>query len=272
MFTSAALYFGHDGGESIPPQWLERAQQLFTEYNQSPIQFTAADGGFAVDEFYVLADKGGEIMRFGETLPARRAELILEIQKGTISSLFLDSPDNSFDVQGRSRVRVSVSSTTIYLGAQEEIIAKISDAIKQAYRLSEGLFNVGYGIGYRMPLEQQPDCYASGFVQSKLTNPRDIISEMRTRHLHKKLPDDLWRDERNGQQRYLSGLFRGAYPASILSEAHLHSAALTSHGIGKLSELDRSRGLWLWELSDAEIPEAQKMLETRGILVSQAQS
>jgi hypothetical protein len=84
----------------------------------------------------------------------------------------------------------------------------------------------------------------------------------------KKSPDELWGDELNGQRRHLTGLFRGAYSASILSEAHVRNADLGSHGIGRLSELDASH--WLWELSDDELPVAQAMLDSRHVLVSQA--
>jgi len=61
----------------------------------------------------------------------------------------------------------------------------------------------------------------------------------------------------SGARRYLQGSFRGAYPASLLSEAHLNAklqggVTLRTAGIGQLTALDQSH--WLWELSDSEIP------------------
>jgi len=53
-----------------------------------------------------------------------------------------------------------------------------------------------------------------------------------------------------------------------LSEAHVRVADLMSHGIGKLTEMDNT--LWLWELSEKEIPQAHAMLAEKKLLVSQA--
>jgi len=80
--------------------------------------------------------------------------------------------------------------------------------------------------------------------------------------------DELWHQELMGERRHLKGLFRGAFPASILSESHVRAAGLTSQAVGRLSELDNP--LWLWELSESEIPQAQAMLEEKKLLVSQA--
>ena len=95
-----------------------------------------------------------------------------------------------------------------------------------------------------------------------------MIRHRREWDLRKKSADELWADELNGKRRHLSGHFRGAYPASILSESHVRAANLKPQGVGRLSELDNS--LWLWELSESEIPQAEAMLAQRKLLVSQA--
>jgi hypothetical protein len=271
--TSAILHFAPPANQSVPLRWLEAARNLFTEFNLSPILFTAFGGTFLYDDCYVLAKHGNDLIKFSEVLPAREGELIEALQRDQIKSLALDSPQPDGDDREnwRAKVRLSMTWLSFYAGVDKSLIADPSSLLHRTYDIAKEMFDVHYAVGYEMPLSQHPDCYASGFAPSNLTSPRDIVGEMRTRHLRMKTPDELWQAELAGKQRHLTGLFRGAYPASILSEAHLRSAALTSSGIGKLTELDSARGLWIWELSDSERPEAQHMLESRGVLVSQSQ-
>jgi hypothetical protein len=130
------------------------------------------------------------------------------------------------------------------------------------------LLDVRYGFAYKMLLEECPDSYASGRHRTTFSEVREMIRHRRNWDKRQKTPDELWEEELYGQRRHLSGLFRGAYPASILSEAHVRAADLASHPIGELSQLDSA--LWLWELADSEIPTAQAMLEEKKLLVSQA--
>ena len=81
----------------------------------------------------------------------------------------------------------------------------------------------------------------------------------------KRSPDELWRDELDGTRRHLSGLFRGAYRASVLSESHLEAAGPSLWNVGKLSELGGA--LWLWELSESDMPVAERMLDERKALI-----
>lgn len=270
IITSVALYFKSKQGDNIPLRWFERATELFVELNLSPILFTAGGGEFLLDDCYVLADHGHNLTMFDTVIKARKSELVKALKNGEIEDLGLDSPQTRANdrEEWRATVSANVISGNCYVGIDEQLVSDASALLRRAYSISKWSFDVCYGIAYKLPLLQYPDGYASGFVKTSFSEVREMIRHRLECNLRKKTPDELWQDELYGERRHLTGLFRGAYPASILSESHLQSADLRSLGIGRLSKLSGS--LWLWELSDSEIPLVQAILESKGILVSQA--
>jgi hypothetical protein len=224
-----------------------------------------------LDDCYVLSARGNDIVLWGEAIPARGEDLSAALRNGNIHDIQLDSPRPKSNSRGDWRINISVSLITgiLHIGIDEQYVHNSTALLRRASEIAKRLFNIRYGIAYKMPLAHKPDCYASGNTK-RHTSITEVLDEFRARHegSYKKTADDLWSDELSGQRRHLTGLFRGAYPANILSEAHVRSAALMSRGIGKLTEFDNS--LWLWELSGEEIPVAQSILESRGVLVSQA--
>jgi hypothetical protein len=256
--------------QAVPLSWFEKAVELFDEYRLSPILFTAGGGEFELDDCHVLADPGGDLVKWGESITARGRDLVDALQKRVVDSLGLDSPRARADRRSDWRANADASSLrgTIYVGIDEELVSDPVALLRWAYDIAKGLFGVRYGIAYKMPLSEEPASYAGGSGPFSLA---DFREEMRERSQGIRRPvnaDELWRDELMGKRRHLTGLFRGAYPGSILSESHVRAANLTSQGIGRLSELDDS--FWLWELSESEIPQAEAMLAQRKLLVSQA--
>jgi hypothetical protein len=249
-------------------RWFERVRDLLMEEQLSPVFFTANGGNFHYDDSYVLATNHGEVSMWGEVFPERGAELVRALQKGVITDLCLDSPRS--DASGRAEWRATLSISLVdgifHFGIDEQFISDPTVLLKRAFGMLKGVFEVHYGIAYKMNLSQEPDCYASGSRPFSFSQFRQWIH---SRHdgTYKKSPDELWSEELSGERRHLTGFFRGAYPANIISNAHVSSAALTSRGIGKLTELDDS--LWLWELAESEVPKALVALESRGVLVSQ---
>jgi hypothetical protein len=270
MTNSAALYFDPAERESIPVQWLDRVIELFTEHSLSPILFTASGADFSPDDCHVFGNDGDDIALWNEVLSPRKYDLIDAMRKGEIESLVLDTPQPSASSrrQWRASVRVSLTSGVFRIGVVEGLVSNTSSLIVLAHNYARQLFNVRYGIAYKMGLAQHPDSYATGGSVSTFADAAYWIRHRDEWEHREKSTNELWSEELRGARRYLMGLFRGAYPASLLSTEHVRSAALLSRGIGKLTELDSS--LWLWELSDAELPEAQKILESRTVLVSQA--
>jgi hypothetical protein len=266
--TSAVLYFLSEQYNFIPLRWLEKAREFFVEQHLSPILFTAYGDGFLFDDCYVLADDGHDLTLFGGTIQARGKELVQALQNERIQDLGLDSPipDTEYREEWRAMVESSLVNGVCYVGIDRCLGPGISSLLCHLYRMATGLFDVRYGIAYELPHSQDPASYASGFRSMSLSKLQYMFRHRLEWDRRKKTPDELWSDELRGSRRHLSGLFRGAYPASVLSEAHIQAADLRSCGIGKLSPLDSSN--WLWELSDSEIPIAERFLADRDVLIA----
>jgi len=267
--TSAALYFACEERESVPLRWFDKAREFFAEHALSPILFLADGAGFVVDECYVLADRGADIVDDeGCVLAARGGDLIRALRSGTVKSLGLDSPRSISTGRSdwRAMVDVSLNDGVLYLGLDDDLICDTTTVLRHAYEIMEGLFDVRYGIAYKSPLAEEPDCYASGYARYSLSETVEMIRSRGEWDYRQRSSDEFWRDELDGRRRHLTGLFRGAYPASVLSESHVEMAGLRLRNVGELSELDRA--LWLWELSESEMPVAQRMLEDRNALIS----
>lgn len=268
IITSAALYFRAEDTNRVPLRWFERVRDLFTKWGLSPILFSADGGGFLGDECNVLAEGGGDIVdEDGYVLAARAEELVEALRNGEIENLSLDTPRTI--AAGRSEWRAAVSFGLIpgefYIGAEENLAPDASALIQRACGIAKDLINVRYGIAYKLPLSHYPDGHASGLEKTSLSEAVDGIRHRREWVSRTKSADELWREELFGERRHLTGLFRGAYPVSVLSEAHLRGADLLSRRVGKVLRLDSS--LWLWELSDAEFDTAQQLLDRRDVLV-----
>jgi hypothetical protein len=267
--ASAALHFAAQPSALVPLAFFERARSLLAGYNLSPILFSAGGEEFAVDDCYVFAEAGKDLVKWDERIVARAGDLVDALRRGEIKSLTLDSPRaEAEDRQDwRATVDITMSSGTFYLGLEESLMSEPSAVLSSAYAMARDFFDVRYGIAYKSRLEQYPDGHASGFVKTSLDEVLEMIRHRKQWDAREKTPDELWTDELRAGKRHLAGLFRAAYPANILSEAHLQSAGLTSASLGRFSELDKS--LYLWELSNSELPAAQAILESRRVLVSQ---
>ncbi len=269
MTTSAALFWNSMQGERVPFSWLGPAVELFRAHNLSPILFTAGGGPFELDDCYVLADAGGDLVMWEEPIPARRRELVDALHKREIDSLVLDSPRAGAANRSDWRANVSVEATSgeLYVGVDEELVSDPVALLRQLYNHAKDDFDVRYGFAYKMPLEDGPGSYASGFTRTSVSEVFEFIRNRSEWDARPKTPDQLWSDELYERRRHLTGLFRGAYPASILCDAHLQTARMHAQPVGQLSKLDGSR--WLWELSEDEIPKAEAMLRAEYALVSQ---
>lgn len=267
FISSAVLYCAINEGDSIPTLWFTRARALFEEFHLSPILFTAFGGQFTYDDAYFIDGGATELTLWGEQLAAGGDELLVELAGGNIESLGIDTPRP--DAHDRSdwiaNLSISMLDGTFYLGADSDLVPSFSAVVKRACEIIEGTFEVRYGIAYQSRLAERPASYAHGFVNRAVEEVREMIRNRAAWSLRPKSPDEQWCDELHGRKRHLSGLFRGAYPASVLSEAHLVAADLRSNPIGTLSAINDS--LWLWELSAAEVPVAEAMLQAKKLLV-----
>jgi hypothetical protein len=273
MTTSVVLFFDAKQDQPLPLTWYERALEVFDEYHFSPILFTAGGGDFELDDCHLLADGSNQLYKWGEPEPIVpcRAELVRAIHDGLIHTLSLDTPRANSEDRSDWHTKVSASSIDgeLYMGIDAELVSDPSALVARAYMISKALYDIRYGFAYKMPLADLPDCYATGLRRFTFADFKELMREKREGIRREPTRDDLWKNELMDGRRHLTGLFRDAYPANILSESHVRAANLFSERIGKLSELDNT--LWLWELSEKEIPRAQAMLEGKKLLVSQAE-
>jgi hypothetical protein len=265
--TSAALFLADKREGFIPLTWFERAVDFLKELGVEPILFTAHGGDFLFDDCHLLADEG-ELPIFEEVIVARQGKLVASLKRQEIDSLGLDSPQQGAKTRSEWRADVSASiGEDVYLGADEELVASVTELLRRACEMARGLFEVRYGFAYKMPLDDEPACYASGLRRSGLADFRRLMQYRAAGVEPPKDADDLWNDELNGQRRHLTGLFRAAYPANVLSDAHVQGADLANARLGQLARLDDA--LWLWELAPEEIVPANAWLESKGLLVQQ---
>jgi hypothetical protein len=268
LATSAALFYSSKLNSTVPLSWLSRALKVFDEHRLSPILFTAGGGPFERDDCYLLADRGPAIYKWGDPCPIlpRRAALIEALQSGTVYSLSLDAP--RADSKDRSEWRTKLSASSVlgkfYIGLESELQSDLSKLICRACEIADGLFDVRYGFAYVMPLDDDPASYSSGSTFLPLSKLEEWLHR-RERTIPPIADEDLWQDELSHARRHLNNCFRGAYRANVLSTSHVEAADLRSFPVGKLSQIDSS--LWLWELSDSEMPIAETMLRAKRLLI-----
>ena len=233
---------------ALPLRWLDRVRLLF-ESEQLPITvFSGSGGGFLMGEFHEFA--------------AKRRRLLDALERGSISDLCLQSMAitagsvSDWDAMAF----VCMSDGLFYVGLGKHAVPSPGHLLSRACNIAMELFSVRYGIGYIMPSGDEPGGYAMGTTAYRISDVKEFLNSTRG-----DIPVASWADEVTGARRHLRGYFRGAYPASVLSESHVRRAALQAENLGKLSPLGGR--LWLWELSAAEIPKAERILDRAGVLI-----
>src|SRR5262249_5727585 len=101
-------------------------------------------------------------------------------------------------------------------------------------------------------------CGSLSDIKSWISSPSDYSRRL-----------TAWRNEKYGSRRYLTGLFRGAYPASIIGSVHV--AALwdldtKGHFPGTITPLVENN-LWIWELTNSETVRIETLLSKAGLLI-----
>jgi hypothetical protein len=270
--TSAALFGSNIHTEPISLTWLARSQKWMQELTLSPILFSGSGADDLLDGCYVLTGKEGDIFQSGEIIADRAGALECALREGRIEYLGIDSPRPG--ARDRSdwcaSAMISQRDCEAYQGADEHLVADPVTFLRQAYERVRDQLDVRYGFAYKMLLADLPDCYAGGTRRTTMADLREVFRRQRERMVQTKTADDLWHDEIHGRRRYLTGLFRDAYPANILNSAHVQRAGLQSAALGELTQL--SAGLWLWALTNEEVSTAKALLETKKLLVSQQET
>jgi hypothetical protein len=254
LITSAALYYSTQEIGSVPVEWFEGVSS-FLAAKGLPVQiFVAEAEGFDFEKHYELAKDGQKLVR--------------ALRDGKVHDLSLYSVPSEYEIVEEECVAEAVlgyNSGDFFLGVNHEVMESAALLLEGALSLAGGLPPIRYGIGYYRPQSKGPSPYALGCGTSG--DPFDAEGERL----------GAWLSERWGQARHLTGMFRGAYPANILSDEHVEAllksdiaereATLREVGLGSLKPL--KQGLWLWELTEDEIPQAEALLQLSGLIINQ---
>ncbi|QJW94885.1 hypothetical protein FTUN_2411 [Frigoriglobus tundricola] len=121
-----------------------------------------------------------------------------------------------------------------------------------------------YGIVYLRSNLFGPDRYAKGIMASSTKLPFEKDLPTRDRIFK-------WFGELRRDRRHLRGGFRSVYPVQLRSEAHRQMRLDTGVSVAELGLGTWTRvgdGLWLWELTDAEVTKAKALFERSGLLLA----
>ena len=254
LINSAALYFRSDAPQRVPILWLTRAIDFFSSQGIT-LDYFDIDGDEAIssDDTWSFADY--------------KDDLFKSVNEGLAESVGLYSNPNPNAPRSAWQAMASVEMVNgmTFLGIDDTMLSQHGLLLRSAYLIGGELLGVKYGISYKRLLAKGPSCYAAGVLLGSLADIKSWLSsedEDRRRLT-------AWRDEGYGSRRYLTDLFRGAYPASIISCEHLAAILDRAHYgqvPGKITPLLENK-LWMWELTSSEMIVAEKLIQDGLLLV-----
>jgi hypothetical protein len=253
---SVALYSEPQSTGFIPVGWMRSAAGLLSSFGLPVVEFSAE----------VIAGESPPLLNF----PKNEGLLVELLERGNVNILGLYThrrreSDLVMDWEGLAYF--DLPEGLCFLGVPAKLGVSPGDLLRSSYELYKGHVPLRYGTAYYHSGWRGPDFYAVGMLAKHAGMAwEDEAYEDRV---------TKWLDEMQGQRRYLRGWFRGAYPASLLSETHVSAflrrglfrkpLPLRESGLGTLTPL--GEGLWLWELSEAEVATAEKALGKAGLLI-----
>ncbi len=256
FINSAALYFRPDVPPRVPILLLTRAIGFFASQGITLDYFDVSETDvFSSDETYYFADhKGGLIEAVNESRVAR------------VGLYFNPNPEEARSAW-QAMVAVDMAMGMVFVGIDEKRLSQPGVLLRLAYHIGGPALGVRYAIGYKQARSRGPECYAAGVQCGSLAN----IKKWLTSDDEEMKRLTAWRNEKYGTRRYLTGLFRGAYPASLISREHL--AALERHAqgghvLGTITPVVENN-VWIWELTDSKISAAAALLRDNALLVGE---
>jgi hypothetical protein len=251
IITSAALYCQPQTDGVVPWSWVEGAVRIL------------ADANLPVQEFAITTATGFPDGLFD--VSTHRDMLVSEVKRGNVGVLGLYSnpgKDHDLVMNWQGLAYIDLIRGDCFLGLPRSVEPSPSALIQSALTLGTGVINADYGIAYYHESSRGPDMFAVGITANPIAFDAEAMAAA----------DRVakWFHEMSGPRRYLQGWFRAAYPANILSRAHVEAPisrrrTLLTAGIGRLTPV--APNLWLWELSDQEIPAAEATLRDAGLLI-----
>lgn len=254
LINSAALYFRADAPQRVPILWLIRAIDFFSSQGIG-LEYFDMDG--AEDS------RSDEVCDFAE----HKSVLFEAVTKGLVERVGLYSNRNPNTPRSAWQAMASIEMELgmMFLGIEEARLPQHGLLLQSAYGMGGERLGVKYGISYKQLQSKGPDSYAAGILQGSLTDLKAwlTLEGEETRRI------TAWRNEKYGKRRYLSGLFRGAYPASLISLEHL-AALLGRVDFGQIPGIITplvENKLWTWELTNSEMMVVEELLRDSSLLV-----
>jgi hypothetical protein len=250
--VSVALYYTPTKGSITSLEWFDRVRSFFEGHKLLITNYFVQGGQFTLDDCVNFEERG--------------AELITALRRAEVSSVGLYSRRHALGSleDWRAFASAAPSIGMLYFGIDDEVV-ELHDLFREALRVADDLYDVRYGISYKLPLAKRPASYATGMIPTTGAKVREVY-EAHAKAIRESHPNQIWTQELLRSRRYLTGLFGGVFPANILSDAHLNTVDVGALRVGKLIQLRPS--LWLWELSDSEMPEAERILKERNVLIT----
>jgi hypothetical protein len=211
-----------------------------------------------------LADASGQGLASETAVPwlTISEKVRVGLESGTISrlDLFASLPNYKQIAFGWSGcVSLDFARGVFYIGADARKAPRLADLLQRSYSFVVS-FGIKYGFAYSRSPNLGPFLYAVGMIAGLDYSSED---EDEANSIA------AWRNEMNDRRRYLRGSFRGVYPASVLSSAHVHEilddSALREVGTGSLQKLDES--CYLWVVESTEVQKMEELLHRKGLLI-----
>lgn len=261
VITSAALYFKPDQSRGVPLSWYQELVSFCDKHELLIDAFGITAPGFANEGVSYLSEQNDK--------------LSASLSSGMVESLHIysDLCLEEGKYSWKAMADFSLWSGVIYFGIDSSILADPKIVLLAALKMLRDFPCITYGIGYQYLFTNGPDSYAAGVHYGTVADAEKWFTGQLDLEFQR---ISAWSQEMMGARRYLTGMFRGAYPASVLSNAHVDSllrvGLLAENGLfvdpmrmGNISPL--TDALWLWELSDNQLSVAEAELEKAMLLI-----
>jgi hypothetical protein len=254
LIVSAALYFDPTTADAVPVGWLDGSLELLN-LNRVPVHHFETIGAASLDETQIHQGPT-DIARLRAALAANPVEVV---------GLWCRESDTDLAIRRQAVAEINSRYGYAFLGMPIEAGLYMKDILLATHRLTGMVAPPRYGIAYLRRGRFSPLGYAEGFSAPsthEFPAPEDLPTRDRI---------GRWHTEMVLARRYPFEKFRSVYPVQLLSEAHRAARLDTGRpvadiGLGTWTQLED--GMWLWDLTEGELPFARDALERSGLLIA----
>jgi hypothetical protein len=254
LIVGAAVYFDPEAADAVPVGWLDEALRLLA-LNRVPVSEFETVGASTLDETEI------------QSYPPNAERLCAALASDPVKIVILRCRESETALAIRRQAVAEINGRFgfAFLGLPVEAGLDLKEALLATHRLARLVAQPAYGIAYLRRGRFAPGGYAEG-INAGSTLEFPAPEDLQTRDRIVK-----WFIEMGHERRYLRGGFRSVYPVQLLSEAHRQARLDTGVTVAELplgQWTPTEDGMWLWELTDAELTEAKALFERSGLLLA----